>query len=251
MRTLAFPLLFMFIFLDISSQVNDSKVNIGLSFNPHLSGQTYYFPTGSENLKVIFDTQVRLGWTAGVSIRRTMSDRISFQTGIYLSTKGYASHYQFQLNDTIIDLLMAEEGKYPKEAYSKSNHYFYDVPLALNWLIYNGHTLNYYANFGLITNIYVAAEGLYITDFSDESQDIRYMHLNHGQLRKDYMVRMLNLSGFLAIGIERSINSSYGLFLEPNFDMSILPLHNSNGLSSKTPRPRYYNIGIRIGILFC
>jgi hypothetical protein len=56
---------------------------------------------------------------------------------------------------------------------------------------------------------------------------------------------MLNLSGCLAIGVEHSLNSNFGLFIEPNFDMSILPLYNAEW----SGKPRYYNIGLSFGFL--
>jgi len=248
MKTLTFALIICCVSINIFSQDNDSKFSLGLSFTPQLSDKIYRFPPGSENLKDYFDDHFKLGWTAGVLFRRQITDKFSLQSGMYLSNKGSASHYQFQLNDTIRDLLLAEEGKYPEESYSKCEDYFIDIPLTLNYILHNGREFSFYSRFGLITNIYVAAEGFYKTDFNDGSQSIRNMHLNHWQLKEDYIVRMFNLSGLLAIGIEYSINSNYGLFIEPNFDMNIFHLYDSHDLLN-IEKPRFYDIGISFGFL--
>lgn len=249
MKTLTFALIFCFVSLSILSQENNSKISLGLSFNPHLSDKTYRLPPGYENLEDYFDDHFKLGWTTGVLARRQIADKYSLQSGIYLSNKGSANHYHFQLSDTIRDLLLAEEGRYPEETYSKSYDYFIDIPLTLNYILHNGRELSYYTRFGLITNIYVAFEGFYKTDFNDGSQSIRYMHLNHKQLKEDYIIKMINLSGVLVMGIEYSINSNFGLFIEPNFDMSIFPLYNSDDFLIEVEKPRYYNIGLSVGFL--
>jgi hypothetical protein len=239
MKTLTFTIILCFISLNILSQKNDSKYSLGLSFNPQLSDKIPGY------LMSYVDDYFKLSWTAGVHIRKQITDKFSLQSGMYLSNKGSACQHQFLMNDTIRDLLLASEGKYPEESYSVSNHYFIDIPLTLYYLLHNGRKLIYYTRFGLITNIYVAAEGFTKTDYNDGSQGVWYRHLNYWQLKEDYIVRMLNLSGCLALGVEHSINSNFGLFIEPNFDMSILPLYNSHS----TNKSRYYNIGLRFGFL--
>jgi hypothetical protein len=239
MKTLTFALLICFVSLPVFSQENSTKVSMGFSFNPQLSDKIPGYLTRH------YDDHFKLSWTAGVFLKKQIADKFSIQSGMYLSNKGSAYQYQFLLNDTIRDLLLASEGKYPEESYSESNHYFIDIPLTLNYLLHKGRKLSYYSRFGLIGNIYVASEGFTKTDYNDGSQGVWYRHFNYWQLKEDFIVRMLNLSVCLALGVEHSINSNFGLFIEPNFDMSILPLYNSHSSN----KPRYYNIGLSFGFL--
>lgn len=132
--------------------------------------------------------------------------------------------------------------------YEDSKEYF-DDHFKLGWTTGGFINLTCYTRLGFITNFYVAAKGYQEVNYNDGSQSIRHMNYSYRQLREDYVVKMFNLSGLLATGIEYSVNDNVGLFIEPNFDMNLFPLYDADDLVIDIEKPRFYNIGVRCGFL--
>lgn len=251
MKFLASVLLFCTISLNIYSQDNTSKFSFGLSFNPHLSDRTHFKLSPTYEDSRYFNDQFKLGWTAGVFFRIQMGSKFSLESGMNYSNKGFASHDRSIFGDSINALIMAVHGKYPKEISYKSNHYYIDIPLTLNYKIYEGHYFSYYTRLGFMTDFYIALAGFQEVNYNDGSQKTNYEYYSYKKLQEDFGGHTrFNLSAILAVGMEYDINNRFGIIFEPIFDMNIFPSYtapedNPFGLWTE----RFYNIGIRFGFL--
>jgi hypothetical protein len=250
MKFLASVLLFCTISLNIYSQDNTSKYSFGLSFNPHLSNRAHYNLSPAYEDSKYFTDQFKLGWTTGVFFRIQIGSKFSLESGMNYSNKGSASHDSWSFGDSLSALLIAEYGKYPKEFFYKSNHYYIDIPFTLNYKIYEGHYFSYYTRLGFMTDFYIALAGFQEVNYNDGSQKTNYKRYSYKELHEDFSVHRFNLSAILAVGMEYDINNRLGIIFEPIFDMNIFP---SDKALDDDPfgfwTVRLYNIGIRFGVL--
>jgi len=250
MKFLASVLLFCTISLNIYSQDNTSKFSFGLSFNPHLSDRAHYNLSSAYEDSKYFTDQFKLGWTTGVFFRIQIGSKFSLESGMNYSNKGSASHDSWSFGDSLSALLIAEYGKYPKEFFYKSNHYYIDIPLTLNYKIYEGQYFSYYTRLGFMTDFYIALAHFQEVNYNDGSQKTNHIRYSYKELQEVFDERRFNLSAILAVGMEYNINNRFGIIFEPIFDMNIFP---SDKALEDDPfgfwEVRLYNIGIRLGFL--
>jgi len=250
MKFIASVLLICTISLNIFCQDNTSKFSFGLSFNPHLSDRAHYNLSSAYEDSKYFTDQFKLGWTTGVFFRIQIGSKFSLESGMNYSNKGFASHDRSIFGDSINALIMAEHGKYPKEISSKYNHYYIDIPLTLNYKIYEGQYFSYYTRLGFMTDFYIALAHFQEVNYNDGSQKTNHIRYSYKELQEVFDERRFNLSAILAVGMEYNINNRFGIIFEPIFDMNIFP---SDKALEDDPigfwEVRLYNIGIRLGFL--
>lgn len=223
----------------IYSQSDSSRFSFGLSFNPHLSNKAHNVSPDYEfyNEVVQYD-KFKIGWTTGILAKFMITNNLSLESGLYYSNKGCAGHDPLHSLDSIRDVIIAREGKFPEDLFYKGNHYYIDIPLSIDYAIYRRENSTYYTKIGVITNYYILASGYVKINYDDGSQYINHGKHNYRYLKRNY--QLFNLSGLCAVGINYSINKTFAFLIEPNFDITFFPLGDI-----EIDKLRYYNIGIR------
>lgn len=201
MKTLTALLLICFISVNLFSQDTISKISFGIQFTPHLSNLNQNWNTELDLNRDHFDKQFKVGWTTGVIFRYSVLKNLLIETGLNYSNKGYSEVNYWDLSDSIRDLAISMDGKYPEEWSSKYNTFFLDIPLSINYNFYSNRKLSCYGRLGFIMNHWFYSTSTYSVNYNDGTQETGNVKSKYREIAESSS-RRINLSSQAALGLE-------------------------------------------------
>lgn len=217
------------VFGQTAEPVSSSKVSIGISFSPDYSYRALN-SSGSFQLGTDFRDTVeiaKLGYTAGLSLLFKPWDRVSFETGLYFSNKGYRMK-SIALYD--INPPFDEAVNHIKTTY---NFYYLDIPIKVNYFILTGK-IKLFVSAGFSTNI-----------FLDEREKVSFEDPESTETIKiSTKFSDISVAVIIGAGIDYAINNKLNLRIEPLFKRAIIPLADA-------PIKEYhYSLGANFGLYY-
>jgi len=227
--SLLFILVSAVVFGQTAEPVSSSKVSIGISFSPDYCYRSLH-PKSSYQFGTEFrDTMevAKLGYTTGLSLLYKPWDRISFETGLYFSDKGYKTK--------VIDLYDINPPTHLAVNRAKTiYHYYYlDIPIKLNYYLLKGK-VDLFVSAGVSANIYLSSRAIFKLEDPEETQTTS----SSGDLSQ------LNMAVLIGGGVDYEISNRLNLRIEPIFRHAITPVVDA-------PIKEYqYSIGTNFGLYY-
>ncbi|MDY0078749.1 MAG: outer membrane beta-barrel protein [Bacteroidales bacterium] len=228
--SLLFILISSVVFGQTAEPVSSSKVSIGISFSPDYCYRTLNPQNDfSEVIAEIRDeTEIaKIGYTVGLSLLYKSWNRVSIETGLYFSNKGYQTEFVavYDLEPTVPIFVNRAKSNYQL--------YYLDIPLKLNYFVLTGRA-KLFTSAGFSANIFLDQREK--VSFEDpESTEI---------IKSDAEFSALSVAVILGVGIDYAINNKLNLRIEPVFRHAIIPLLDA-------PIKEYqYSAGANFGVYY-
>lgn len=227
--SLLFILISSVVFGQTAEPVSSSKVSIGISFSPDYCYRSLHSESSFQLGTEFRDTMevAKLSYTTGLSLLFKPWDRVSFETGLYFSDKGYKTKVMdlYDINPLIHLAVNRVKTTY---------HYYYlDIPLKLNYYLLKGK-VDLFVSAGVSANIYLSQRATCKLEDPEETQTIS----SRGDLSQ------LNMAVLISGGIDYEISNRLNLRIEPIFRHAITPI-------VEAPIKEYhYSIGANFGLYY-
>lgn len=151
----------------------------------------------------------KLGYTAGVNLDCQINERLSFQTGIQYSNKGYK---------TIPILTMYNWVLPPAIAINLTSYYYFDIPLQFTFLSHTKRKIQVIKSVGVVLNYFRKIT----TKTIPEANHSTYEMLTYASTF-DY--DKINISPTISLGLKYNLNDRIYLRAEPTFRFSLFSTH--------------------------
>lgn len=228
--SLLFILISSVVFGQTAEPVSSSKISIGVTFSPDYC----YRRLHSENASAKVITEIRdeteipkFGYTAGLSLLFKPWKRISFETGLFFSDKGYKTKF-IGLYD-----LEASPPLLVNRVKTSYQYYYLNIPIKLNYFILTGK-VKLFASTGFSTNIFL----------DDRTKSTFEDPAGTEYASSDLDFSPINIIVLLGAGIDYSINNRLNFRLEPIFSYAITPIADA-------PIKEYlYSVGANFGLYY-
>ena len=219
-----------------SVKVNDSRFFIGGSFTPEYSYRTIKkdkdLPDDTwEFASNIMDSVevAKFGYSAGMSFGYYLTNKLSVESGLQFSNKGYKT---IPLN-YIID--WENPGSYLAVATISYRYYYLDVPLKLNYEFFNNR-FQVITGIGVIGNIFLKAMRK-IT--AENSGDDFVNDTDEMDIEQNPVI----ISGVLSAGVKYNINKKVHIRLEPVFKYALTDFEDNSYISTYL-----WSVGVQAGV---
>jgi Outer membrane protein beta-barrel domain len=171
----------------------------------------------------------KFGNSAGLTASTILGTRISVETGIVFSDKGY--------RNKTTDIIPNDPEPDVPVSYSSVDHYFYlDVPAKADYYLLTGR-LKMFLSAGLIADFYLEHKVKTTFNYVDGNSK-KYSS------KQDYTHSFVILSAVGGIGLEYNLSDRLGFRFEPEYRRFLQPVFN-------TPIRAYlYSFGINTGVYY-
>jgi hypothetical protein len=194
---------------------NRRSFSIGVNISPDYCYRTITNSTNTAFGSYIFESRnareiAKLGYTAGVDIMYTISKRLSIETGLQFSNKGYSNKY---VELTFGDPIDPRYGfTYSSGTVSQPvnfrfiySYYYLDIPLRAIYS-FGRNKIRFVTGLGITTNIFLIQKTIGVFDNGYEITS-----------KSTNSVRRINFSPTISLGGDYKINSRFNLRAEPTF----------------------------------
>lgn len=185
---------------------------------------------GDEDMKIVKEVwdsteRPRFGFTAGLSVKRRIGERLLLESGLLFSDKGERiPRREFGFIDTTVPVALS----------SRYRYLYIDVPVVLNYVVTRGRVALFVVA-GISLNVFLTHVHVSIAEYSDGSV-VRGSHSTREPLSS------FNPAALAGIGVDAQLSECLGIRLEPVYRHSIIPI-------ADTPLKRYlYSAGVNIGL---
>jgi len=210
--------------------VSSSKISIGVTFSPDYCYRRFHPKNAFAEVvaEIRDETEIpKFGYTAGLSLLYKPWNRVSFETGLYFSDKGYKTEFI-----GVYDL-EASPSIFVNRVKASYQYYYLDIPIKLNYFILTGK-VKLFASAGFSANIFL--------DDRTKSTFIDPAGTEYASSGLD--LSPLNITVLLGAGIDYSINNRLNFRLEPIFRYAITPIADA-------PIKEYhYSVGANFGLYY-
>lgn len=213
-------------------QTTQLKWVIGFNFSPDYSSRVLRNTGGNTSgvIKSRNDMEVgKPGYTTGITVSRSFTGLLSFETGIQYSNKGYQTKKH--------DLFYSQpDPALPEKAKFIYNFRYIDIPFKVNFA-FGKSRVKFIAGAGLITNFLIRETITTILEYPNGT----------GKRKKEpsgYDYNKINLSPFVSAGLEYRLRDDLAVRAEPTFRFGILKIYDA-------PLSEYlWNAGLNIGFYY-
>jgi len=212
-----------------STITNSKKLYLGLTVSPD-----YSYRNASNNYYFTEET-AKLGYTIGISSRLNITKKVSIESGLLLSNKGYKNNFS---GLTFGDITDPRNGfgtapqNLPSEIEFIYNYYYIDIPLKAVFT-FGQRKIHFFAAAGITPNILIKATEKNITTYQngDTDNDTQDAPFNY---------KKFNLSPIISIGVSRNTDKSI-LKIEPYYSYGLFKIIDA-------PSTAYlWSYGINVG----
>jgi len=208
------------------------KFSFGLVLSPDFAYRTLKNNGGGTNADLVINSRNqmeigKLGYTCGLAFSVNVTKRLSFETGLQYSKKGY----QTKKRDLVYS---PPDPALPVRARFIYNYKYIDVPFKLDFVLREGR-LRFIAGAGFAINFLVNADQKSIFEYSNGN-------IKRTKQSPAFDFKKFNLSPMISLGLGYRINDHLYLSIEPTFRYGILKI-------TDTPVTEYlWNAGLNTGI---
>ena len=190
-----------------------SGFQLGIHFSPDVCYRTLQNNDGSAMSDAIIQQRneneiFKLGYTLGLTTLLPLNKRISLESGITYSNKGYQTTmqvlYYFQYDPA-----------FPQKMKSIYNYHYIDIPLKANF-IFGKKKLRFISSLGLTTNVFIRETSTSVLVYSDRTE--------RNSSATNFKYNRFNLSPSIGVGIDYKINDKMNLRIQPSFSYGILKI---------------------------
>jgi len=202
-----------------ASAQNENRWSLGISFSPDLCYRSLTNSSGDDTYQIILQDRNssefhKIGMTGGLNIKYSLSKKISFESGILYSNKGYSSQGKFLFGDQIDPVTGV------RSLGVITYHYKYvDIPFKVNFVLTDLEKIHFYLTGGLVGNIFLKGKMEYYYTDRDGTK--------HTEAILDYQSRKFNISPFIGIGIQLRKHKRTSIQIEPLYRRQLFSTHNA------------------------
>lgn len=204
--------------VDAQSDENNpnKKFSFGLNFSPDYSYRILKSPYTGEVEK---DDRVypRFGFTSGIVAKYKFLTRLTLESGLQFSHKGYNIKVSEQNNESYsYDYNQLYNPSKLIEATAKVQYYYLGIPFKLNYYLVQKQ-FNLYVSIGASADYYLDAKVKDIIRYNDRTEILRNSIYNFG-------LNKFNFVGLAGFGVESSLSKKLEIRIEPVFRYSFTPV---------------------------
>lgn len=215
---------------NLSSQNSniESKKSIGISFSPNYCYRTLIITDhiASETLDVLNNDDSEYGYSLGLTFLNQFHYRWIYETGVFYSqVVGWERNIEFpkaKIEDTKFKLNI-------------------EVPIKINYLVYDSERLSVFTSFGFVTNIQLASKYIENTYYADGSI-----------FREEKIILTDKLTPNLAVisGLGVNYNFSKNYFLRTEFTFRHSIFNDDRDRLTKSYKMYGYSFGASFGLYY-
>jgi len=221
----------------ISFSANGQTENIrnkmlwGVNFSPDLNFRTLSGEPTIDNV-LIARNNIEIpnfGFTTGVNVSLPLAQKLSLETGIQYSDRGYRSEKQ-QL------IFEMPNPNNPTTAEAVYSYHSIGIPLKAKFL-FGMNRIRFHSTVGLVTNFLLAAKSVITLEYTNASPEKRKLDMIDDLHRVD-------LSLNVAAGVDYSISQKILLVAEPTFRYGLLKAAKSQ------VSEHLWSLGLNLGVYY-
>ncbi len=232
----------------IHCQDESNRFGIGFNFTPNVAYRAILFDDiWTDEVKTNLRNTLH-GWdhsslrfSYGIPCYVRIADKISLESRVYFSQRGYGRIRNSDLPDTItmnLDLVH-------KSTSGQSWYSYFDIPIMLRYYIVQKGSISIYSKVGASLNCLVLVKHKSHTESYGDFEH-NFSEIFHLKDLFDEGYRRINLSSIVAVGASVKINQKLYLQIEPIWNFMITHLFNE-----KSSREfHHYEVGLRTGIIY-
>lgn len=195
-----------------STLTNKKKLYLGLTVSPDFSyrntSNNYYFT----------EETAKLGYTIGISSRLNITKKISIESGLLLSNKGYKNNFSGLTFGDMIDPrrgFIYNTQNTPRKVEYIYSYYYLDIPIKAAFT-FGQRKIHFFAAAGITPNILIKTTEKSIITYQNGDTD----NDSHDAL---FNYNRFNLSPTVSVGLSK-ITAKSILKIEPYFSYGILKI---------------------------
>jgi hypothetical protein len=225
-------------FLSIAQKENnnESKFRIGIYIQPNIDYRRLFGTGENEITTLIIDSRndyeiSKIGYNIGLNTEFTITEKISIESGVSYSNKGYKSKK--------IDAIFPQ-GPEPSGLVAVQISYLFnyiEIPLQLNYKVGN-NKLRFISSFGASINIMLSAQEKTKIFYGDGSSQTNKLKVDNSYT---YAYNKLNIFPTISLGAEYLLNNNLTLRVQPTFNYGVLKIIDS------PIRANLWSFGLKVG----
>lgn len=191
------------------------KISVGLTFSPDYCFRSLRASGSSQWIADSRDEQekAKFGFTAGGSILYTLSNRVSFESGLLFSDKGEKTKkLSYRFTDP-------GDGNAPTFGEHHYHYYYLDVPVKANYYLTPGR-IKAFVSAGTSVNVFLTQKRSSTYTFSDGRTEDRSQTSNPGFTR-------INVAALAGFGVDYTVTENLQVRVEPIYRRSITSVINA------------------------
>jgi hypothetical protein len=230
--------LFLGVFANAFAQ--GAKWSLGLAFSPDACYRTISGDKSNPNTATLMqfretNDHIKLGYSAGLLVKRRCNEIVSLETGLLYSNRGFAMQMQARMTDQ-----NHPDGIGDPVTISQLFHFKYvDIPLKINFTAVRFGKMDMHFSTGAQLNIFMEQKTVtyVISDNQDAPKSVYYAPKSAND--------PVNVSVLFGMGITRQLGEKTQLQIEPIMRYNIMPLFQSQHMET-----RLWTLGVNT-VLYC
>jgi hypothetical protein len=195
---------------------SNKKFSVGINFSPDYAYSILKSPETGEVEKDDREYP-RFGFTSGIVAKYKFLTRLTLESGLQFSNKGYNLKVSEQKKETYsYGYNQLYNPSILIEATAKVQYYYLGIPLKINYYLVQ-KKFNLYVSFGASADYYLDAKAKDVIEYSDRTEILRNNIYNFG-------LNKFNFVGLAGFGVESSLSKKLKIRIEPVFRYSFTPV---------------------------